>query len=232
MKRAWVFVAAACSILLTGCGEDKLVQETTRIDTVNADKAKAISVQDKQKLDEQQKFYTSIAKPVKEVLNESDNEKKQILTQKIIKRDAYKNQEEFAVYCASKLADFYNGNSTSSEYYSFLKRYGSSKVLKNLPATEEKATEVLSFIQESILESNTKYSDYILSEVTLNNTKDEGYFYRKVTTQNDFDYFRTTIVKENNVWKFSDDQPSPPFEEINKATGKEVSNATIKNITK
>jgi len=220
MKGKMLEVAIAtiiCIIVLAGCGS-KIAGDARQVQEMNE------QIQSEQMTPEEERQKET--EEMKEFYNELDNRDTEEIVQEnkfeeavvqenieVEHKDAYHDPDEFSKFVAEILFNFYNRGIKAENYYEFLLKYGSESVIENLP-TKEDAIAVYESIQSHYHEQNIMLDSYQITEVKLNHSETEGYFYRKVISTNGTEYFISTIVKENGVWKFLEDGPSPPFEEV------------------
>lgn len=220
MKLKMLEVATAtliCMIILVGCG-GKIAEDARKVEEQNEQlQTEEQKQQDKMEKDieEMEEFYSNLEnKDIDEIVQE--NELDQVSIQENIEvkeKEVYQNPNEFAAFVADTLYHFYNRGLTAEDYYDFLQKYGSKTLVDDLPSKED-AVAVYGSIQKYYQDQNIKLDSYQITEVKFNRSETEGYFYRKVLSTNGYEYFICTIVKENGEWKFSEDSPSPPFEEV------------------
>ncbi|MFT9495753.1 MULTISPECIES: hypothetical protein [Bacillota] len=199
------------ALILSGCSGGKFAEEAKKNEERNAELKDYQKKKEAEEEKVQKEFYENHKKPLNEVIQENDLDSEQIVdTIEFEPQDSYQDGDLFSKHVSKILFEFYTLKITAEEYYNFLSAYGSEEVLKELP-TKEDAITILSTLQDMYKKQNISGDSYTLTTVTYDRLKREGRFYRKVLTTNGEEYFVTTIVKENDVWKFSEDSPSPPF---------------------
>ena len=198
------------AILLTGC-EDKISKEAEKNRKQNEESQKKHELIEKKNAAEKEELYKEMEKPLDEVIQENDlDAAKEITNPKVIEKDSYIDAQEFANYVSEQLYLFYTNRLSPQQYYNFLKKFGDKNIKKQYP-TEEDAINILTSIQEMYKKANTTGESHTVTKVEYNRLKTEASFYRKVITAQGVEYFITTIKKENQGWKFSSDDPSPPY---------------------
>lgn len=206
-------VTALAALVLSGCGQNKISEETKKVDDQNKKNEQKVDANKGKTLVQQEKFYKKYEKPIDQSVKEVNADKVQVITQRDVTQPLpeYKDPVEFAKYTGKILYGFYTLQISPEQYYQFLKQYGSTSVIKSLPS-EEDSIKVFTSLQEMFKKKNTEGKDYELTVPVLDRLKQEGHFYRKTTTIQGDEYFQTTIVKEQGVWKYSADGTAPPYE--------------------
>ncbi|MDE3841008.1 hypothetical protein C0966_17225 (plasmid) [Bacillus methanolicus] len=211
--KAMLSFLAVC-VFLSGCSGDKFTEEVKKTEAKNQEIKKTQKEKEAVDNKELKEFYEDLEKPLDEVIQENDFDTVKIMDSiKATQQDHFQDGKEFAKYAAQILYQFYTLQISPDQYYEFLVKYGSESVKKDLPSKED-ALNILTNLQNMYKKQNMNGENYVLTEVTYNRFKREGWFYRKVLTTNGEEYYITTIVKEDEGWKYEDDSPSPPFEEI------------------
>lgn len=173
---------------------------------------------EKEQEEKEKEIYESMEKPINEVVEENnlDQVKVNSDTANIHEMKNYTDATEFSKYVAKVLYDFYTIQMDSRSYYNFMKNYGSKDMIADLPS-EKDAITFYTTLQDMYKQKGITGDGYVITEVIFDAKQTEGHFYRKLTTTNGVEYFITTITKEKDGWKFVEDSPSPPFEEISKS---------------
>ncbi|WP_209124370.1 hypothetical protein [Alkalihalobacillus sp. BA299] len=200
------------SLLLSACSNDEIVKEANNLKQKKENQIEEQESQEKKK----KEVYEELAKPVEETLKETEKDKRSLITNDFEIKEEYTDENEFASFVAKQLFKFYNLELSPKDYYQFLIKYGSSNMKKELEVleNEEEGVVFLTNIQGLIKDRQLSGSDYEVTEVKLNSGKSEGFFYRKVISHGNSDYYITTIIMEDGVWKYQEDSPAPPFDEV------------------
>ncbi|NRD81111.1 hypothetical protein HPT25_27860 [Bacillus sp. BRMEA1] len=209
-------VSIGSTIFLAGCSQDAFSKKAN--DEINRNKMavdKRKEEQEKSK-DDANKIYKKLEKPISEDIKEIDKDKRtEQNISNIPMKDTYSDPNEMALRISKEIFDFSTGKTDVNQYYDFLMKYGSKTFIQEFLPNEEKGKSFLTNVQEAIKSQKGYGIKYTITTVDLNKAEDEGNFYRKVTLNtNEEAYFITTIVNENGSWKFSEDNPSPPYQEI------------------
>ncbi|WP_157076603.1 hypothetical protein [Sutcliffiella cohnii] len=212
MKRNFL-VGLMLVVLLTGCLNDRIVQEAK-----NKNQSKEESSNEElvpQSSDEEEKV-DEITKTIEEALEEIEKDKRTIIPGEFEIKDKYDDETEFAGFVSEQLFKFYNLDLSPKAYYEFLIKHGSTRMKEELEVLNNEIDGIafLTNIQGLMKDRELAGSHYEITEVELNGGKSEAHFYRKVMAYGNASYYITTIVKENGVWKYLEDSPSPPFDEI------------------
>ncbi|EFV74562.1 hypothetical protein MKY20_24915 [Cytobacillus sp. FSL W8-0315] len=203
MKVKAISLILSSSLLLTGCG-GLFDKESKRIEALKEEKKQG-ELKDSKEKEEQER-------PVNEVVYENELDTlKEVENLDYKNLEEYKDAAEFSKFVADALYKFYTVQLSPENYYEFLLQYGTESVKESLPSKDDAVT-VFSSLQDLYLKQNINGESYTLTNVTFNRLKNEGSFYRKVLTTNGEEYFISIIQKENGVWKYADDSPSPPYE--------------------
>ncbi|KZE68023.1 hypothetical protein AWM68_17795 [Fictibacillus phosphorivorans] len=216
------------SLLMTGCFNTAF-QEKIEEKQKEKEQAKKASAEKKaEKKDKENETYEKLAKPLDEVINESDLDTGKIITPvgDVKAKNSYENSGDFSIYVADVLYKFYTQQISPEQYYEFLTKYGSRSTVQELPSKEDAIT-ILGSLQGLYKSKNIQGESYVLTEIMLGRLKKEGHFYRKVITTNGEEYFISTIAKEDGAWKFVEDSPSPPFEEGEVAAEETQANSEV-----
>lgn len=200
------------SISLYGCAQDSLVKEAQKTEQENKQKLEEKNRNVAAVSKKEETIYKKMEKPIDEVIKEDNLDKEKVIDKNVLKKDEFTDPKEMAKYTGVILNKFYSLQITPQEFYDFIQLYGSKDAIKALPQKED-ALNVLSVIQSQFKDQGIDYKDYVITDVTLNKMKDEAYFYRKSITKSGKIYNITTLVKENGIWKYQEDSPSPPFDE-------------------
>jgi uncharacterized lipoprotein YehR (DUF1307 family) len=203
-------ISVSLVLLISGCTNEKFKEEVERTEKVN--------LENRQKHDAagesiDHETYSKLEKPLDEVIKE--NELDSVNTVEVIDISpdlTFGSASDFAQYSARILYKFYTSQITSEDYYTFLIQHGSETTVQELPSKED-ALMILNNLQA--MYKDVRGENYELTETDFNRLENEGHFYRKVVTTNGIEYFITTITKEENSWKFVQDEPSPPYVERN-----------------
>ncbi|AND43118.1 MULTISPECIES: hypothetical protein [Cytobacillus] len=210
MKVKAISLILSSSMLLTGCG-GLFDKESKRIEALKEEKKQG-ELKDSKEKEEQEKIYKDMERPVNEVVYENELDTlKEVENLDYKNLEEYKDAAEFSKFVADALYKFYTVQLSPENYYEFLLQYGTESVKESLPSKDDAVT-VFSSLQDLYLKQNINGESYTLTNVTFNRLKNEGSFYRKVLTTNGEEYFISIIQKENGVWKYADDSPSPPYE--------------------
>lgn len=205
------------SISLYGCAQDSLVKEAQKTDQENKQKLVEKNKKEAAVSKKEETIYKKMKKPINEVIKENNLDTEKVIGKNVLKKDKYTDPKEMAKYTGMILNKFYSLQITPQEFYDFIHLYGSKDANKALPHKED-AISVLSVIQSQFKVQGIDYKDYILTDVTLNKMQNEAYFYRKSVSKSGEIYNITTLVKEDGVWKYQEDSPSPPFDESTEST--------------
>lgn len=212
MKR-FIFYFVLLALLLAACSKnDGIVKEAKNL---QQEKEKLVKEQENNSK-EQKKIYDELTKSVEETIKETEKDRRSLITKEYEIKEEYTDETEFASFVAKQLFQFYNLEITPKNQYQFLVKYGSSNMKNELEVlnNEEEGIVFLTNIQGLIKNRQLSGSDYEITEIQLNSSKSEGFFYRRVISHGNSDYYITTIVKEDGVWKYQEDSPSPPFDEV------------------
>jgi len=224
--RVVLILSLSSLFLLTAC-DDKIVQEVQKQQEKQHADAKKKKAETKAKKETEKKIYDDLSKPLNQVVDSADKDRKKIVDKQYVVKDSYTDPVEFEKFAAKNIFDFYSFKISPDEYYSFLIKYGSKEMLKEQKVLEKKESGVLFLtnVQGLLKDNGALGDDYTISELTFNSAKNEAYFYRKVQLVNrQFSYFITTIVKENDEWKLLQDSPSEPFDESSGSSTEEDKN--------
>lgn len=209
MKKTLLIIS--CSILLAGCGKDAIEKEKEKIEKISLEKQQKIQEEE----NENKEFYEKMSIPVNEILQSEDLDKLKNLEGKVIIKNEYEEPKEFALFTAQVLFELYNAEQKIDSYYNFINQFGSEKFKEQY--WYEKESENRLFISNALKAIN-KYpingEEYQVSDI-VHIDEDSAYFYRKVKTNLEDMYYTTYIEKEDGKWKYVDDGPSSPYEEIN-----------------
>jgi hypothetical protein len=196
---------------MSGCTNEKFKEEVEKTEKAN--------LENRQKQDDaagdsiDHATYSKLERPLDEVIKENELDSVNTVDVMDISPDlTFGSASDFAQYTASVLYEFYTSQITSEDYYTFLIQYGSETTVQELPSKED-ALMILNNLQAS--HKDVRGENYELTEIEFNRLQNEGHFYRKVVSTNGIEYFITTITKEENSWKFVQDEPSPPYVERN-----------------
>jgi hypothetical protein len=194
-------------LLMSGCTNEKFKEEVAKTEKAN--------LENRQKQDDgageniDHETYSKLVKPLGEVIKE--NELDSVNTVEVIDISpdlTFDSASDFAQYSARVLYEFYTFQITSEDYYTFLIQHGSETTVQELPSKED-VLMILNNLQA--MHKDVRGENYELTEIEFNRLQNEGHFYRKVVTSYGNEYFITTIKKEENRWKFVQDEPSPPY---------------------
>ncbi|PMC36245.1 hypothetical protein CJ195_15640 [Bacillus sp. UMB0899] len=154
-------------------------------------------------------------KPINEVLKDNELEEQDILNEEnsITVKESFSDPTDFARLTGKMLFEFNNSSITPEEYYTFLEKFGSKQVYEDLLKDKKNAIMIFENIQNIMKEQRVENSSYVLTQISLNQNGKEAYFYRKVSSDNEDQYYITTLVLEGVEWKYDSDEPSLPFEE-------------------
>lgn len=211
MKRFIFFMMFV--LLLIGCSSnDEFVKEAKEL------KERKENQEEEQEIrnNEQAARYEEMSKPVEESIKEVEKDTRSLIEKDFELKDSYSDETEFASFVAEQLFDFYNLEMSPKDYYQFLMKHGSSNMKNELDVleNEEEGVVFLTNIQGLMKDRQLSGINYHVTEVQLNGGRSEGYFYRRVNSHDGTSkYYITTIVKEDDVWKYQEDSPSPPFDE-------------------
>lgn len=212
MKYAKLVVLLTSVSVLFACSDSKFVEEGEK--NVNASK---VVVKEREKelkeLEKKQKeIYEEMEKPLDEVIQENELDSLEIMEDtNVTTKEYYEDENEFGKFVGQVLIDFQNLTISPEDYYNFMDHHASKKAKAEMVEKKEEQIRVYNNIQTIFKNQKVKRESYVLSKVTLIQSQKEGYFYRKVSTDKGDEYFITTIVSEDGVWKYEQDQPSPPF---------------------
>ncbi|MDC3424289.1 hypothetical protein NC797_07175 [Aquibacillus sp. 3ASR75-11] len=197
-------------ILLVGCNSDKLVDKAKEMNSTNDETNQKVEKELKEKNEE---LYKQLERPLDEVIQDNDLDQVEVIKNEedVQVKTSYSNANEFAKYAGKQLYMFQTLELTPNGFYEFLKSHASSSRLKKMVKEKDSAILVFTNVQ-SLYKQNGTPNSYQLSKVNFNRNKREGYFYRKIIKNTTEEFYITTIVKEDGVWKFEEDSPSPPFE--------------------
>jgi len=212
LKYAKLIVLFTTVSVLFACSESKFVEEGEK--NVNAGEAEVKEREKELKeLDQKQKeIYEDMEKPLDEVIQENELDSKELMENTTVAtKDSYDDENEFGKLVGQVLYNFQNLTISPEEYLNFMNQYASKNAKAEMVEKKEEQIAVFTSIQAIFKNQKVKRESYVLSKVTLTESQREGYFYRKVSTDKGDEYFITTIVNEDGVWKFDQDQPSPPF---------------------
>lgn len=218
----WVCAIFASLLLITGCGGDAIVQKAEAVK--NSQKHAVKQKKDDKKSKEN--LYNSLAVDPEIAADQNEKETVGVVSSNDVEtKSSYTDPKEFARFVAKKVFDFRNGALRPEGYYSFIKVYGASKMngigSQDIYKSSDTAIPFLTNLQNLIKEKNVVGHSYKLSELKFSKTGNQAYFYRAVNTSSEENDFITTIMKENDIWKFYDDRPSPGFNEES-STGDEA----------
>ncbi|WP_078557262.1 hypothetical protein [Bacillus alkalicellulosilyticus] len=205
-----VGIVVSISVLLIGCGSDKILKEAQSTQAQNETVQEEIEQLHQDRID----LYQELERPIEEVLSEIELEERELIAkdEQLPVRQQYTDEEEFAQFVAEKLYRFYTLELSPEEFYKFNINYGSQEILEGMASDREGNIVVYSNIQSLFEELTTIKHGYDISTVGLNSNRREGYFYRLIYTNLGEEYYITTIVREDGIWKFSNDKTSPPFD--------------------
>ncbi|MGG1594773.1 hypothetical protein [Terribacillus saccharophilus] len=209
MRKLIVLSFTLTLVFLVGCS-DSFVEKAKETQGKQVEDNETEDIKSEQELEN---FYKEYEKPISDSLQENDlDELEEIEKNESVSKDINeKDPELFAQYVAAILFSFENGELKAEQYYEFLSKYGSDKVVADLPKDKHDGVHIFESIQELYKESNPAAKDYTLSKLQYSQGKVEAYFYRKVLRDKKEEFYITTIVKEDGIWKFSDDSPSAPY---------------------
>lgn len=209
MRKLIVLSFTLTLVFLVGCN-DSFVEKAKETQGKQVENNETEVDKSEQELEE---FYKEYEKPISDSLQENDlDELEEMNKNDSASKEINENDPElFAQYVATILFSFENGELKAEQYYDFLSRYGSEKVVNDLPKDKHDGVHIFESIQDLYKENNPAAKDYSLSELQYSQGNVEAYFYRKVLRDKNEEFYITTIVKEGGIWKFSDDSPSGPY---------------------
>ncbi|QXE03524.1 hypothetical protein [Terribacillus sp. DMT04] len=209
MRKLIVLSFTLTLVFLVGCS-DSFVEKAKETQGKQVEDNETEDIKSEQELEN---FYKEYEKPISDSLQENDLDELEEIekNESVSKQINEKDPESFAQYVAAILFSFENGELKAEQYYEFLSNYGSDKVVADLPKDKHDGVHIFESIQELYKESNPAAKDYTLSKLQYSQGKVEAYFYRKVLRDKKEEFYITTIVKEDGIWKFSDDSPSAPY---------------------
>lgn len=209
MRKLIVLSFTLTLVFLVGCS-DSFIEKAKETQGKQVEDKETEVNKSEQELEE---FYKEYEKPILDSLQENELDELEEIdkNESVSKEINEKDPELFAQYVATILFSFENGELKAEQYYDFLSKYGSEKVVNDLPKDKHDGVHIFENIQELYKESNSAANDYTLSKLQYSQGKVEAYFYRKVLRDKKEEFYITTIVKEGGIWKFSDDSPSAPY---------------------
>jgi hypothetical protein len=192
---------------VSGCTNEKFKEEVEKTEKANLENREKQDDAAGDSIDHE--TYSKLERPLEEVIKENELDSVNTVDVIDISPDlTFGSASDFAQYAASVLYEFYTSQISSEDFYTFLIQHGSETTVQELPSKED-ALMILNNLQAMYKE--VRGENYELTEIEFNRLQNEGHFYRKVVTTNGFEYFITTITKEENSWKFVQDEPSPPY---------------------
>ncbi|MCM3441361.1 hypothetical protein AB3Z07_27775 (plasmid) [Metabacillus halosaccharovorans] len=217
MYFAKYLMLSSIAFLLSACTEDELVKKALEMKEEQAKEIIAAENEEKMVTEKQRQILEDLKKPLNDVLKDNELEKQDILAagSTITAKESYSDPTEFARLTGRMLFDFNSSSISPEEYYTFLEKYASKQVHEDLLKDKNNAIMIFENIQNILNEQKMNNTKYALTQVTLNQNGKEAYFYRKVSSDNENQYYVTTLVLEDDVWKYDSDEPSMPFEEDN-----------------
>jgi hypothetical protein len=213
-RKSIILAIAASSLWLSACN-NKVLQDSKETDAKNSHRLEKIENKISKEDQEEKELYKEMEKPVEEVVDSIEKDKVKVIDSKIVEKPKYDDPNEFANKLAKVLFSFSTNKMTASEYYSFLDIHASSSFKDQYLPNKEEGILYFENIQGLLTTNNPALKDdYTVTEVKIEQSKIEGYFYRRMMTSEGKPlYYITTIVKEQDGWKFQDDSPAPPFDE-------------------
>lgn len=210
-KTAVLFSFVTASLLLTGCLNSSFEDEAKRV----KERKEELRKEEKENKNKSEKalneYYKGQEKPLEEAILENDlDEVKEIDPSEVSEKSKFEDAMKFAQYTSRILYEFYTQQISPEQYYNFLISHGSSNVKEELPS-EKDAITILSALQDMYKKRNITGDGYKLTTIEFDRLKRDGTFYRKVSTTNGEEFFITTIIKEDEGWKYVEDSPSPPY---------------------
>lgn len=213
MKFRLMILCLLTTFLLAGCMEDDLVKNAKEMEKEYKEQIKAEEKENQKVNDKQNEILEDLKRPLDQVVSENEYDSVELNDSKDINiKNSYENIDQFALYTAKVLYDFYASNISSEVFYEFLKNYSSKRFQAETLSDKKNAIMIYENVQSIIQEQSINRESYIITKATLNKSKKEGYFYRKVSTDDGDEYYVTTLVLEDGSWKYDSDEPSIPFE--------------------
>jgi outer membrane murein-binding lipoprotein Lpp len=202
------------SLVVAGCN-NKIVEEANDVGETNKKLEKIVGEKQEEKEQKVQDLYKDLEKPIEEVVDAVDKEKMKQVDTNVVEKKSYEDPNEFSKKVAKVLFEFSTGKMSSADYYEFLMNSASKSYIEQYLPEKKEGLLFVENVQSLLIQKTPELEgSYVLTEVSINRTKTEGHFYRELTTKKGEKlYYISTIVKEDGVWKFQDDSPSPPFEE-------------------
>lgn len=215
MRIAKYLMFATIAFLLSACTEDELVKKAMEMKEEQDKEEIAAENEEKKVAEKQKEILENLEKPINEVLKDNELEKQDILNEEnsITVKESFSDPTDFARLTGKMLFEFNNSSITPEEYYTFLEKFGSKQVYEDLLKDKKNAIMIFENIQNIMKEQRVENSSYVLTQISLNQNGKEAYFYRKVSSDNEDQYYITTLVLEGVEWKYDSDEPSLPFEE-------------------
>jgi outer membrane murein-binding lipoprotein Lpp len=201
------------SLVVAGCN-NKIVKEAEDVSESNKKLETNVAEKQEEKEKKAQDLYKDLEKPIDEVVEAVEKEKMKQVDTNVVEKASYEDPNEFSKKVAKVLYEFTTGKMSSENYYEFQKASASKSYIEQYLPEEKEGLLFVKNVQSLLIQKTPELEDrYTLTQVSINRTKTEGHFYRELTTiKGEKLYYISTIVKEDGVWKFQDDSPSPPFE--------------------
>lgn len=212
-RRLLIGSLVLATLLVTGCN-NKIVKEAEDVSESNKKLETSVAEEQEEKEKKVKDLYKDLEKPIDEVVEAVEKEKMKQVDTKVIEKEFYEDPNEFSKKVAKVLYEFTTGEMSSEGYYEFLKANASNSYIEQYLPEKKEGLLFVKNVQSLLIQKTPELEDkYILTQVSINRTKTEGHFYRELTTvKGEKMYYISTIVKEDGVWKYQDDSPSPPFE--------------------
>lgn len=199
------------SFFLMACNNEVL-QEAERVAKENEKLKEEQVKEDKEIQEKTSEIYESLEKPIDEVLDANELDVVRTVEKQIVEKENYEDPSEFSWKVSDMIFRFNEGQIKPEEYYEFLVQHGSKTFIEEWIPNREDGLVFLETVQIMLTADGVSAKDYTTTEVRLTRNNTEGYFYRKLTNGTDQEeFYVTTIVKEDGIWKFQDDSPSSPF---------------------
>lgn len=230
MKIVKTFLVLTMSTSILVACSNKVTQEAENVAKKNELNKQEKENKEKNDKEELTKLYKNLERPIEEVIEANEKEVLHTVDTKVINKDKYEDPSMFSKKVAEVMFNFYSGDLSPEGYCSFLENHGSKSIIEELIPNQKDGILFAASVQQLILDETKKPSQtYQISELKFNEQGTEAYFYRKVLlSENENDYYISTIVKEDGIWKFQDDKPSQPYTDANGS----ITETKQENITK
>lgn len=205
-----------CSTVLVGCFEDKIIQNAEKVNDSNTEK-EIIEKEKQEALEKkQQEIFDQKNISPEQALDNSSKEQVEVQENDFIIRENYTDPNELAAYVANIMYRLQNNDLPKEEYISFIDKYASDVFKEKYFSDENYKKELVDNLYNVLQQKESFTKSYKISK-TIKSNPFEVYAYRiEIKSNGQHDYYITTLHKKNNVWKFSGDQSTPPFNLLEK----------------